>query len=462
MRSRDAPSQVAHVAQVLLAAQRVNHRTRTKEEQRLEECVREHMEDACRKRTDAERQEHISQLRNGGVGKYALDVILYQPNGRGKDGGERANDGHGFHRRRRQHEHSVRTGHHVHARRHHGRGVDQRGNWSRAFHRIRQPDIERNLRRLAAGSDKQKQGSDRKHGIADRELTTARQRVYVGEAKRPQIPDKGERAKNESGIADAVHDERLVGSGRSGVTMKVKTDQQIRAQAHAFPSYKQKHVVIRQDERKHRKHEQVHVPKEAVVTAFVRHVSGGVNVDQHTHAGDKEQPDRRERIKQESGVDVEGSECPVALNEIQMPVATAQPGIHNFLEGTPRAMRKVCVLKDRKAGKKKRKHNHANANRVNRGLLQSPPEKKHHHGPEGREERDQPDVVKKDHVVSRRSLVARYSHFLASSQKLVARSACSQLEATISGRAAPTRTTLCLTTWDFTTFIFHQGETAMF
>ncbi len=56
-------------------------------------------------------------------------------------------------------------------------------------------------------------------------------------------------------------------------------------------------------------------------------------------------------------------------------------------------MRKVCVLKDRKAGKQKRKHDHANADRADRSLLQSPPKEKHHRGPKGREERDQPDVV---------------------------------------------------------------------
>ena len=31
-------------------------------------------------------------------------------------------------------------------------------------------------------------------------------------------------------------------------------------------------------------------------------------------------------------------------NEIQMPIATAQPGVNNFLEGVSRAMREVGVL----------------------------------------------------------------------------------------------------------------------
>src|SRR5258708_29851520 len=97
--------------------------------------------------------------------------------------------------------------------------------------------------------------------------------------------------------------------------MKVKTDQQIRAQANTFPSHKQKHVVMSEDESKHRKHEQVHVSEEAVIAAFVRHVSGGVNVDQHAHAGHEEQPDGRERVKQEPGVGIEVGERTVTPSE---------------------------------------------------------------------------------------------------------------------------------------------------
>src|SRR5260370_31334856 len=131
--------------------------------------------------------------------------------------------------------------------------MDQRRNRRGTFHGIGQPDIKRKLRRLAASPDKQQQRGNREHRIPDREVSTANQRVDVSEAERAQIPGERKRAENESGIADAVHDESFVGGGRSGVAMKVKADQQIRAQANAFPSYKQKHVVIREDESKHRK-----------------------------------------------------------------------------------------------------------------------------------------------------------------------------------------------------------------
>ncbi len=59
----------------------------------------------------------------------------------------------------------------------------------------------------------------------------------------------------------------------------------------------------------------------------------------------------------------------------------------------PGAMREVRVLDDRKAGEYERNDDRAHADRVDRCLLQPPPEKKHHRRPEGREERYQPDVV---------------------------------------------------------------------
>ena len=45
--------------------------------------------------------------------------------------------------------------HQEHAGGHHGRGVDQRGDRGRALHRVRQPDMQAELRRLAHGADEQ-------------------------------------------------------------------------------------------------------------------------------------------------------------------------------------------------------------------------------------------------------------------------------------------------------------------
>src|SRR5271170_2998930 len=101
-----------------------------------------------------------------------------------------------------------------------------------------------------------------------------------------------------------------------------------------------------------------------------------------------------------------------------MAVACAQPSIDNLLKGVSGAMGEVGVLDDCEARQYERKDDRTDTNRVDCGSLQSPAEKKHHRGSEGREERDQIDVVEEKHVVSRWSLVVsrwslvvRYSSF---------------------------------------------------
>ncbi len=295
----------AHVLHFLLAAHGVNHRAGPEEQQRLEEGVGEDVEDAGRECAYAERQKHVSQLRDRGVRQHALDVVLHQGDGRGEDRGQRADDGDRLHRIGRQHEQRVGARHHVHARGHHGRSVDQRGDRRRAFHRVRQPDIQRELRRLAAGADEQQQAGGGDHRIANVKLSAARQQVDLGVLHRAEVPGDGEHAQDESGVTDTVHDECLVGGGRGGVALEVEADQQVRAQAHALPAHEHHGVVVGQDQRQHGEHEQVHVAEEAVVAAFMPHVADRVNVDQHAHAGHEQQPDAGQRIEQEAGIGAE-------------------------------------------------------------------------------------------------------------------------------------------------------------
>ena len=271
--------------------------------------------------------------------------------------------------------------------------MDQRGNRRRAFHGIRQPDVKRKLRRLAGCANKKQEGCDGQDGIADEVVAAAQQRVDVGEAERTEIPHQCQCSEDEASVADAVDDESLVGRVARGLTVEIETDQQVRAQAHAFPADEKQDVVVRQDEREHGEHEQVQVSEEAVVAAFVRHVSGGIDMDQHAHASDEEQPDRGKRIEQEAEVGVERGASAVFLLEGEMRIARTEPGIDDLFERLAGAVREVRVLDDGEAGKQERDHHGAHANRVDRGLLQAAAEEEHHRGPEGREERNQVDVI---------------------------------------------------------------------
>ncbi len=82
----DALAQAAHVAHVLLAGERVDDGAGGEEEERLEEGVGEEMEDPGGVRTDAAGEEHVAELRDGGVGEDTLDVVLHYADACGEDG----------------------------------------------------------------------------------------------------------------------------------------------------------------------------------------------------------------------------------------------------------------------------------------------------------------------------------------------------------------------------------------
>ena len=117
----------------------------------------------------AERQEHEPELADGRVREDALQVGLRQRDERGEqrrdpaDPRDRSICASGAQREQRR-----AAGEQVDAGRHHRRGVDQRRDRRRAFHRVRQPDVQRELRRLADRPAEQQQarGRERRRGPA--------------------------------------------------------------------------------------------------------------------------------------------------------------------------------------------------------------------------------------------------------------------------------------------------------
>ncbi len=68
----------AHLAHVLLAGHGVNHAAGAEEEERFEKCMRHQVENTSGECADAESEEHVAELADGGIGEDALDVILYE------------------------------------------------------------------------------------------------------------------------------------------------------------------------------------------------------------------------------------------------------------------------------------------------------------------------------------------------------------------------------------------------
>ena len=90
---------------------------------------------------------------------------------------------------------------------------------------------------------------------------------HAAKSSVPKLPEHQEQGDQQAKIADAVDDEGFLGSlGVANAILaffKPETDQQVRAQPHAFPADKQHQVVIGADQDHHRGNEQVEVDKEA-------------------------------------------------------------------------------------------------------------------------------------------------------------------------------------------------------
>ena len=188
---------------------------------------------------------------------------------------------------------------HVDAGGHHRGGVDQRADGRRAFHRVRQPRVERELGRLAHGPDQQAHG-DRKGGCG---IERVRLGKDLGVVQRPEAGEHEEDRDQEARVADAVHHEGLGGRLGRRHPVVVVADEQIRAEPHPLPPDEEHGVVVAHHQEEHRDHEEVHVGKEAREPFLAVHVADRIDVDQKAHAGDHQHHDAGQRIDQEPQVD---------------------------------------------------------------------------------------------------------------------------------------------------------------
>ena len=273
----------------------------------LEEGVGHQVEHRRDVGPDARRREHEPELADRGVGQHLLDVGGADAHRRRKERRQRTDRGDD---RGGLGSVAVQRGHatdHVDAGRHHRRGVDQRRNRRGAGHGVGQPDVQRNLRRLAAGADEEQDADTRQQRTARRSV--AQHHVQLAEVQRAEVERDVEHADQEGQVADAVDDERLasrVGAGqpRPFVERLVveEADQQVRTQPHAFPADEQHQQVAAQRQRQHHRHEQVEVGEEAGVVRLVRHVAHAVDVDQEADTGHDQGQHGRQRIETETPV----------------------------------------------------------------------------------------------------------------------------------------------------------------
>ena len=202
----------------------------------------------------------------------------------------------------------------VHARDHvnaggdHGGGVDQRADRRGAFHGVRQPDVERELRGFADGADEEQQANRGEDADLARCLPWA-SREALAKMEEKSSERKVQKA-SKIPIVKPMSPMRVVmkaflPASAADFFQEPEADQQIAAEAHAFPSDEHQGEVRGHDQSEHEEHEEIQIGEEAVVAAFVGHVAGGINVNEQANAGDDQKHDQGELVDLEIEVGAE-------------------------------------------------------------------------------------------------------------------------------------------------------------
>src|ERR1051326_5677560 len=310
-----------------------NYRTGAEEQQRLEEGVRDDVKDCSDKRADAARQEHVTELRDGRISQNFLDVVLRETDGGGKESSRRTDDSDDEHRGRCVRKDCRTADDHVDAGSHHRRGVNQCRDGSWTSHRVRQPNVQRYLRALSGGADKQ-QHCDRCRATReyrarrewfDRRCLEERQgrvRHFTCGRVREETDGAGDEerqhdAEYKTPVADAVGDERFFRSVAGFLAIEVVTNQQVRTKTHAFPTDKHQHEVVGEHESQHRKHEQIEERKEAIETLFSAHVTNGKDVNEKPNKRDEQRVRAAQAVHREREVSAKSSDLQPRPNVIE-------------------------------------------------------------------------------------------------------------------------------------------------
>ncbi len=176
----------------------------------------------------------------------------------------------------------------------HHRGRVQVGRHRRGRgHRVRQPEVERELRALGeAAQQHQHQRRNVKRMFAQ-QIARPQHHIEVGRAD--DVADQ-QHAGQQAQPARAGHRERHARAfARVGLLLPV-TDQQERAQAGEFPEHHQQDQVVSQHHAQHGAHEQQQEQEEARRWILGGEVVAGVQHDQRTDAGNQQREQPRQAI----------------------------------------------------------------------------------------------------------------------------------------------------------------------
>ena len=131
----------------------------------------------------------------------------------------------------------------------------------------------------------------------------------------------------------------------------------------------------------------------------MRHVAGGINMDEHPDPGHKQEPDAGERVQQKSRIRLEIRLGSAVGDEIQVAGIGSEPGVEDLFKRLMIvSVGPTGVLHYRAAREQECEHDYPDADGIDRGFLHPPPEEEDDRRAERGQQRNQPNVVEENHV----------------------------------------------------------------
>ena len=122
------------------------------------------------------------------------------------------------------------------------------------FHRVRQPDVQRELRRLAHGAEVDAERDERQAG--ERQLAAGDHHAQLAEVERARQPPEHDDADEQADVAGFRRPERLDRRARGFGLLIPEADQQVRAEPDQLPADEELQQVGREHQPHHREREE--------------------------------------------------------------------------------------------------------------------------------------------------------------------------------------------------------------
>ena len=178
--------------------------------------------------------------------------------------------------------------------------------------------MQRELARFSNRPDEDKEARDGQEYRAERQDLKRHEHAQVQKVERAEVNLQEQDAEEQTEVADARRDERLLRGLPRRYALIVETDQKVRTESDALPEDVELQEVRREHEPEHRRDKERDEREEAPHAGIVLHVADGIDGDAKRYRRDDEEHHRRDGIDEDAHLQDEAADRhPSGLRDIR-------------------------------------------------------------------------------------------------------------------------------------------------